>query len=99
MVRRQTKSILGLQHVWITTRLIDLLLATHPLRVIDTINVILDFEHNTPVLRDGTRELVLVVARYTLSLLECHGAVLSVARVHLEGVLVGENIELDTGPF
>lgn len=99
MVRCQTKSILGLQHIRITARLVNLLLPAHPLGVVDTVNVILDLKHNTPVLGDRARELVLVGARYALRLLEGHGAVLPVARVHLEGVLVGEDVELDARPW
>lgn len=91
----QAESVLGLQHVGITTGLVNLLAAPHPLRMVDTINVVLDLEHDAAVPGNGTGELAALDA---LGLLERHGAVLAAARVHLEGVLVGVHVELDAGP-
>ena len=91
------EGVLGVQDVRTILGTPDLLAVTSPLRVVDSVNPILDLHDEAAVLGDGTGELLVVVQ--TLSLLQSHGTVLTVARVELEGILVGKDIQSDTGPF
>lgn len=63
-----------------------------PLRVVDAIDPILHFEDQAAVLLNDT-----LAAWNTLCLLQWHGSVLLHTAVDLEGVLVGEDLQLDTG--
>lgn len=85
-----------LQHIRITAGAEDLLRLAVPLRVVDAVDVVLHLEHHAPVLGDGAGEVGVV--GQPLRLLEGEGAVLPVAAVHLEGVLVRVDVELDARP-
>jgi hypothetical protein len=92
----QAESISSLENVRITTRLKELLLITHPLRVVDTINVVLHLKNNTSILGDGSREVLVILK--PLSALQREVTLLLGAAIELEGILVGINVDLDTGP-
>jgi hypothetical protein len=64
-----------------------------PFRMVDTINPILDLEHDAAVLRHSPRATLPALAR-----LERECPVLEIARVHLEGLLVRVNVETNAGP-
>lgn len=92
-----TEAIPSLENVRVIPRSKDLLLLPHPLRVVDAVNVILRLKNDAAVLGDRAREVLVVVD--TLGGLERHGAVLEAAAVHLEGVLVGVDVDFDAGPL
>lgn len=91
-----TEAVAGLHDVRVVAGAKDLLLLTSPAGLVDGINVVLDLEHDAAVLGNGAREVRVIVN--ALGLLERHGTVLAAARVHLEGLLVGVDVELDAGP-
>lgn len=95
--RIQAKHIPGLQHVRIITRPKDLLLLPPPLGLVDSIDPILDLEYHAAILRDRARPVRGVVEE-ALRRLQRHRSVLPTTRVHLEGVLVCPDVELDAGP-
>lgn len=85
-----------LEDVRVVAGAVNLALAAHPLRVIDAVNVVLDLHDNAAVLGDGAGEVLVVLE--ALRLLERDAAVHAVAAVDLEGLLVGEDVDLDAGP-
>lgn len=64
--------------------------------MVDAIDIILHLEHDASELRDNPRPVRDV--EEALGRLQRHGPVLPAARVDLEGVLVGEDLELDAAP-
>ena len=92
----QTKNISRFQHIRSTLRPKDLLALPPPLRMIDPINIVLNLHNHTAILLDDPRSILDV--KKSLCGFEGHGSVLPAARVHLEGVLVGEDVDGDAGP-
>lgn len=90
------EAVAGLQHVRVTTRCEDLLIVTAPLGLVDGINVVLDLHDDAAVLSDSSREVGVV--EETLVLLDSKSAILAIARVDLEGILVRVDVELDARP-
>ena len=64
--------------------------------MIDPINIILDLHNHTSILLDDSRSILDV--EKSLCGFEGYGAVLAAAGVYLEGVLVGEDVDGDSGP-
>ncbi len=89
-----TKGIRGLQDVRRATRLKEVLIVSPPLRMINSINPILNLQHQTAILGNCPRQF-----RCALISFDRHGAVHAVAAVDLERILVGKDVELDTRPF
>jgi hypothetical protein len=85
-----------LQDVGVAAGPEDLLVLASPFRVVDGVDPIFHLHHETAVFGDRAREVGVVVE--TLRLLERQRAVLAVAGVHLERVLVGVDLDLDAGP-
>jgi hypothetical protein len=73
-----------------------LLLITHPLRVVDAINVVLNLKNNTSVFGNSSREVLVVLE--TLSTLQREVTLLLRAAVELEGILVRVDVDLDARP-
>jgi hypothetical protein len=92
----QTKLITCLQHVRISTGLINLLLTTTPLWLIDSINPILDLHNDTSILLYCSRPVCNI--EESLSGFQRHRTVLSPTGIYLEGFLVCEDVDLDPGP-
>jgi len=92
----QTKNISRLQHIRISAGLKNLLTLPSPLRLIDRIDIILDFQNHATILLD--RSWAIGDIEESLCRFERHGSVLPPAGVDLEGLLVGVNFELDPGP-
>jgi hypothetical protein len=92
----QAEAVLGLKNIRVATWLIELLLKSLPLRVVDAVNVVLNFNDHASVLGDDSGEVLVVLE--TLGLLERHGTLLLSAAVELEGILISVDVELDTRP-
>ena len=73
-----------------------MLLIAHPLRVVDSVNVVLNLKNNTSVLGNSSGEVLVVLK--TLGALEREVTLLLCAAVELEGVLVRVDVDLDAGP-
>jgi hypothetical protein len=85
------------QNVGVVAGAKDLLVDAAPLRVVDTVNVVLYLHDDAAVLGDCAGEVGVVTD--ALRLFESQGTILPIARVDLEGVLIGIDIDLDTGPL
>lgn len=92
----EAERVSGLQNIWITARLEQLLAVSHPLWVVDAIDIVLHFHHDTAILGDRTRKIGR--AMKPLGLLQRNGTTLLSAAVKLKGVLVGVNVKLDSRP-
>ena len=64
--------------------------------MIDAVDPLLHLNHDAPIFWDSPREIGFI--DQALCLLERRSAILEVARVELDGLLVGVNIEPDAGP-
>lgn len=92
----QPKNVSRFQHIRSTLRSENLLILPPPFRMIDPINIILDLHNHTSILLDDSRSILDV--EKSLCGFEGYGAVLAAAGVYLEGVLVGEDVDGDSGP-
>lgn len=91
------EDVAGLEDVRVAAGAEDLLALALPLGVVDGVDPVLDLHDEAPVLRDRAREVLVV--EQALRRLERHRAVLPVARVHLEGLLVRVHVHLDARPL
>lgn len=90
------EDVAGLKDVGVAAGAEDLLGLALPLGVVDGVDPVLDLHDDAAVLGDGAREIRVVVQ--ALARLERHRRVLSVARVHLERLLVRVHVHLDPRP-
>ncbi|KAI6776511.1 hypothetical protein HG530_000456 [Fusarium avenaceum] len=93
---RFAEGVLRLKNIRVATGLKELLLLTHPLRVVDTVNVVLNLKNDTSVLGDDTGEVGVILE--TLGLLQGEVTLLLSAAVELESVLVGVDVYLNSRP-
>lgn len=91
------EDVAGLEDVRVAAGAEDLLALALPLGVVDGVDPVLDLHDQAAVLRNRAREVFVV--EEPLRRLQRHGAVLPVARVHLECFLVRVHVNLDAGPF
>lgn len=94
--RVDRKDIASLEDIRITTRSKNLLILASPFRMIDAVDPVLHFHDDAAEFLDRAGEIRVIVD--TLGPLERDRAVLSVARVYLEGFLVRVDVDLDTRP-
>lgn len=92
----QAEAVLGLKNIGVATRLIQLLLKSLPLRVVDAVDVVLNLNDHASVLGDNSGKVLVILK--TLGLLEGHGALLLSTAVELEGVLISVDVELNARP-
>lgn len=92
----QRKLVARLQNIRIIPGAINLLLAPPPLGLINSINPILDLHNNATVLGNRSRSIRHI--EQSLRALERHAPILPSAAIDLECVLIGEDVDLDTGP-
>lgn len=90
------KHVTSLQDVGVVAGSEDLLVQASPLGLVDAADPVLHLQHDAAVRGDGAGEVRVIVE--ALRLLERQRAVLVLARKHLEGLLVGVDLELDAGP-
>lgn len=90
------EDVAGLEDVGVAAGAEDLLVLAPPLGMVDGVDPVLDLHHQAAVFRDRAREVRVVVQ--ALRLLERQRAVLPVARVHLERLLVRVHLDLDARP-
>lgn len=90
--RQDTKIVLREHYRRFGVNCVDLVLILAPLRIVNAIDPLLGFDHYTSILghvRSGP------VGRMLLALLDRNGPVERVARVNLQTLLVGSDVELD----
>lgn len=93
-----TELVSGPVHSRARLRRIDLIRQLTPLRVVNTVNPALSFNDNATMLVDvfSTIDTLGLVA-LDLGLLDGDGAVLAIARVDLKSLLVGSDVQADSG--